>query len=226
MKSNKKTCFACTLFLCLALSFTACGRANNQADIGEDTEPAVVNTEVVVPGVYTNHVYNYDMLGEITTLEMGYGTEQTLFESNTLVLTNNPESNRDLVPGAPPFVDTTTNQRYELTKEFFVGSRGIHRIATFYGTYTIDGLNVTLNTPEYWSYLGYEGDGYSSFNKPECAEFMVPTGELAANGTDYSLKFSGAIMPRHNGTNEPQTVTIDPNAFTFEYPTGNPEDDE
>ena len=24
-------------------------------------------------------VYNYDMLGDITTLEMGYGTEQTLF---------------------------------------------------------------------------------------------------------------------------------------------------
>jgi|GEM_PF-3085076 len=225
MKNASKKLFACGLILCMLLPLTACGSANtgSEASSGATTTE---NTEVVVPGVYTNFVYNYDMLGDITTLEMGYGTEQTLFERNTLVLTDISDSNRDLVSNAPPYIDTTTTQRYELTKEFFVGSRGIHRIASFYGTYTINGLNVTMNTPEYWSYLGYEGDGYSSFNKPECAEFMIPTGERAANGTDYSLKFSGAVMPRHNGTNDPQTIIIDPNAFTFEYPTGNPADDE
>lgn len=205
---------------------TGCGKnpAPAASDAGNTSTPATENTEVVVPGVYTNFVHNYDMLGDITTLEMGYGTEQTLFERNTLILTNNPDSNRDLVGNAIPFEGGST-QRYELTKEFFVGSRGIHRIACFYGTYTIDGLNVTLSTPDYWSYLGYEGDGYASFNKPEAGEFMVPTGELAANGTDYSLKFSGAVMPRHNGTNDPQTIVIDPNAFTFSYPVGNPDDD-
>ena len=208
----------------LLLSLAACGPAGETGDEPEAT-PTAEATEVVIPGVYTNMVYNYDMLGDITTLEMGYGTEQTLFERNTLVLTNNADSNRDLVTGGQPYVDTTTNQRYELTKEFFVGSRGIHRIACFYGTYTVDGLNVTLNTPEYWSYLGYEGDGYASFNKPECAEFMVPTGELAENGTNYALKFNGAVMPRHDGTCEPQDIIINPNDFTFVYPTGNPEDD-
>lgn len=218
---------AFALTAALVMSFAGCGQAGStdQDASEEDPSSSGTATEVVVPGVYTNMVYNYDMMGDITTLEMGYGTEQTLFERNTLVLTNNADSNRDLVTGGQPYMDTSTNQRYELTKEFFVGSRGIHRIACFYGTYTIDGLNVTLNTPEYWSYLGYEGDGYSSFNKPECAEFMVPTGQTAANGTDYSLKFSGAVMPRHDGTNDPQTVVIDPNEFTFEYPTGNPEDD-
>lgn len=235
MNKKQKAHFARLMALTMAgitaFSLAGCGGKKNAETTDETTQTAdageekQVNTEVVIPGVYTGYVYNYDMLGDVTTLEMGYGTEQTLFERNTLTLTDNPDSNRDLVQNAPPYVDTTTTKRYELTKEFFVGTRGIHRIASFYGTYTVDGLNVTLNTPEYWSYLGYEGDGYASFNKPECAEFMVPTGELAENGTDYSLKFSGAIMPRHNGTNDPQTVIIDPNEFTFSYPVGNADDD-
>ena len=222
----KKVKRALILSLAAALALTGAACAPSAGQSGEPQPSGEVRTEVVVPGVYTNRVENYDMLGDVTTLEMGYGTEQALFEYNTLVLTDNPDSNRGLVSGGQPYADTTTTRRYELTKEFFVGSRGIHRIAQFYGTYTIDGLTVTLNTPEYWSYLGYEGDGYASFNKPECAEFMIPTGEKAENGTDYSLKFSGAVMPRHNGTNDPQTIVIDPNNFTFEYPTGNPEDDE
>ena len=84
-----------------AFSFTGCGgkkaaentdEAAQTADAGEEKTQ---NTEVVIPGVYTGYVYNYDMLGDVTTLEMGYGTEQTLFERNTLVLTDNPDSNRD-----------------------------------------------------------------------------------------------------------------------------------
>ena len=115
----KKVKRALILSLAAALALTGAACAPSAGQSGEPQPSGEVRTEVVVPGVYTNRVENYDMLGDVTTLEMGYGTEQTLFEYNTLVLTDNPDSNRGLVSGGQPYADTT--RRYELTKEFFVG---------------------------------------------------------------------------------------------------------
>lgn len=223
---RKTKAMAVLMSLVMAGSMTACGgQAASTVDAGDSSSQTAVDPNTFQPGVYTNYVDCYGMAGYVSSLETGYGTENTLFERNTLVLTDNPESNRGDISTAVPYIDTTTTQRYELTKELYVGSRGIHRIAMYYGTYTVDGLDVTLETPEYWSYVDYEGDGYYSFNKTEVADFMVRTGETG-NAGDISNKFNGPVLPPFADTsNQAQTVTVNMTDFTFEFPAGDTSDD-
>ncbi|OZG60986.1 hypothetical protein BLEM_1618 [Bifidobacterium lemurum] len=210
--------------LSLALAVGALGGCGAQTDDQQNTDTAV-STEFST-GVFTNYVNSEGMAGYVSSLEMGYGNTNTLFERNTLVLTDNADSDRGDIATAKPYIDTSTTKRYELTKDFYVGSKGIHRIAMFYGTWTNDDMEVTLETPEYWSYVDYEGDGYYSFNKDESCDFMVRTGEEGTAG-DISLRFGGPVLqPFADSGNEPQTVTVNMEDYTFEYPAGDTSDDD
>lgn len=225
MKRTLKHLLTAAMASVLLLAMASCGTPAGSGESSGTVGDTPTGDLTFQPGVFSNYVDCYGMAGYVSSLETGYGTENTLFERNTLVLTDNPESDRNDIATAVPFLDTTTTKRYELTKELYVGSRGIHRIAMYYGTYTADGMNVTLSTPEYWSYVDYEGDGYYSFNKMEVCDFMVRTGEQGNSG-DLSMKFNGPVLPPFADTsNAPQTVIVNMADYTFEFPAGDTSDD-
>lgn len=161
-----------------------------------------------VLGHYSQHLDANDLMGTVTSLVMLYGDIDSLWEDNTLILYDNGDtSNRT---GNLPYVDGSS-QRYELVKEMFISSRGIHHWGAFYGSYTYEGDTITLNSPDYASYVLFYGDGYEHYNYTEEGGVVDP--ESPAIGTFY-----GPIMDYHFNTgSQAQQVVIDRENGTFEF---------
>lgn len=145
------------------------------------------------------------------------GNDVSCFQVNSLVLTNNDFASR----GSCQFA-YEPGQRYEFTKDFRDTQRGIHYYFSFYGTYTVEGDQVTLSSPETFSYNLWTGDG------GPIAEPVDAGGFSADPNTDkYVDAFNTAIMNyRCAYGHEPMTVTIDQENFTFTVNETANEDDE
>lgn len=134
------------------------------------------------------------------------GSEVSCFQINTLVLTNNEFASR----GNCQFF-YEPGQRYEFTKDFRDTQRGMHFIFSFYGTYTVDGDQVTLSKPETFCYNLWTGDG------GPIAEPTDAGGFCSDPETDpYADAMNTAIMNyRCAYGHEEMTVTIDQENFSF-----------
>ena len=105
-----------------------------------------------VTGLYTNLMTGEQMRDRLVGSWSAVTHLDTLQQRNTLVLT---QQNTTI----------TSGDRYELSKDLYNGEMGIHIEARFYGTYTFDDNHVTLQTPEYYTWIYYRngritGDSY------------------------------------------------------------------
>lgn len=143
------------------------------------------------------------------------GSDVSCFQINTLVLTNNDFAARS---NCEFFYEP--GQRYEFTKDFRNTQRGMHFIFSFYGTYTVDGDQVTLSEPETFCYNLWTGDG------GPIAEPTDAGGFSADPSTDpYVDAMNTAIMNyRCAYGHEEMTVTIDQENFTFSVNEVNEDD--
>lgn len=180
-----------------------------ESEVQTETQTAANDEEnSSVLGHYSQHLDANDLMGTVTSLVMLYGDINTLWEDNTLILYDNGDtSNRT---GNLPYVDGSS-QRYELVKEMYISSRGIHHWGAFYGSFTNDGDVITLNSPDWASYVLFYGDGYEHYNYSEEGGVVDP--DSPAKGTFY-----GPIMDYHFNTgSQAQQVRINKEDGSFEF---------
>ena len=186
------------------------GTDNRNVNQSEGGSQTVSNDEEddSVLGHYHQHLDANDLMGTVTSLVMMYGDIDSLWEDNTLILYDNGDtSNRT---GNLPYVDGSS-QRYELVKEMYISSRGIHHWGAFYGSFTCDGDVITLNSPDWASYVLFYGDGYEHYNYTEEGGVVDPNSP--ALGTFY-----GPIMDYHFNTGtQAQQVQINKEDGSFEF---------
>lgn len=192
---------------------TRLAQAVNGGAAGSNVKTAIQSDEETtkgdtVLGHYSQHLDANDLMGTVTSLVMLYGDIDSLWEDNTLILYDNGDtSNRT---GNLPYADGST-QRYELVKEMYISSRGIHHWGAFYGSFTYEGDTITLHSPDWASYVLFYGDGYEHYNYTEEGGAVDP--ESPAIGTFY-----GPIMDYHFNTgNQSQQVVLNRANGTFEF---------
>jgi len=217
MKRSKVKILMLTVGLLTAMSICGCGntrlaKALNGGSVDRNPTEVASNAESEenssVLGHYSQHLDANDLMGTVTSLVMLYGDIDSLWEDNTLILYDNGDtSNRT---GNLPYVDGSS-QRYELVKEMYISSRGIHHWGAFYGSYTSDGDTITLNSPDWASYVLFYGDGYEHYNYTETGGAVDP--DSPAIGTFY-----GPIMDYHFNTgSQAQQVVINREDGSFEF---------
>lgn len=118
-------------------AFTACASKESEP-VATSGDGAVTS----VTGIYTNTLTGEDMRNRLVASWSAVTHLETLIQNNSLVLTAKNST-------------ITTGDRYELTKDLFNGEMGIHIEARFYGEYTYEGNNVTLKTPEFYTWIYY-----------------------------------------------------------------------
>ena len=184
------------------------GTADRNVDTVQGTETGGRESDYSVLGHYSQHLDANDLMGTVTSLVMLYGDMDSLWEDNTLILYDNGDtSNRT---GNIPYPDGSS-QRYELVKEMYISSRGIHHWGAFYGSFTNDGNTITLDSPDWASYVLFYGDGYEHYNYTEEGGAVDP--ESPAIGTFY-----GPIMDYHFNTGaQAQQVVVNRSDGTFEF---------
>lgn len=220
MKKRRKTkVLLLTIGLLTALSLSGCANSRlatamnggttgqrHETTVQADNDTSVDESSVL--GHYSQHLDANDLMGTVTSLVMLYGDMDSLWEDNKLILYDNGDtSNRT---GNLPYVDGSS-QRYELVKEMYISSRGIHHWGAFYGSFTNDGDTITLKSPDWASYVLFYGDGYEHYNYTETGGVVDP--ESPALGTFY-----GPIMDYHFNTGtQSQQVVINKADGTFEF---------
>ena len=205
----------------MMLSMVGCGNepaTNSQAPASQEPSSNVEATtqlrghnsglteRTAAEGYYVQYL-GYEDLGEAIFGPFQHeGSEVSCFQVNSLVLTNNEFASR----GNCEFY-YEPGQRYEFTKDFRDTQRGVHFVFCFYGTYTVDGDQVTLSEPETFCYNLWTGDG------GPIAEPIDAGGFCADPETDpYVDAMNTAIMNyRCAYGHEAMTVTIDEENFTF-----------
>lgn len=191
---------------------------------GTETDPSLLyrghdsglTERTAAEGYYVQYLGAED-LGEAIFGPMQHeGSEVSCFQINSLVLTNNDFASR----GNCEFF-YEPGQRYEFTKDFRDTQRGMHFVFSFYGTYTVEGDQVTLSEPETFCYNLWTGDG------GPIAEPTDAGGFCSDPATDpYVDAMNTAIMNyRCAYGHESMTLTIDEENFTFTVNEVN-EDDE
>ena len=194
----------------MMLSMVGCGNepaTNSQAPASQEPSSNVEATTQLRGHNYYVQYLGYEDLGEAIFGPFQHeGSEVSCFQVNSLVLTNNEFASR----GNCEFY-YEPGQRYEFTKDFRDTQRGVHFVFCFYGTYTVDGDQVTLSEPETFCYNLWTGDG------GPIAEPTDAGGFCADPETDpYVDAMNTAIMNyRCAYGHEAMTVTIDEENFTF-----------
>lgn len=197
MKASWKKTAICLALGASVMSLAACGdsgSAGAQDTVQEEDSDSV-------SGIYTNTMTGEDMRDRLVASWSAVTHLDTLRQENRLVLT---EAN-----------STMDSDRYELAKDLYNGEMGIHIEARFYGTFAEDGDSVTLDTPEYYTWIYYRngqvmGDSY-----------IYQEVDPEAAGND-GASFFGDYLDYHgyHRTDE-MNVTIDREAdvFTFDIAT-------
>lgn len=200
----------------MALSIAGCSPAENKPTGGTDSKQEAgiqlkghnsgLTERTAAEGYYVQYLGKED-LGEALFGPWDHPeNEVSSFQVNSLVLTNNEFASRSECQFA-----YEPGQRYEFTKDFRDTWNGTHFIFMFYGTYTVDGDQVTLSKPETFSYNLWTGDG-NTIAKPDDA------GGWCANPDEdpYVNAMNTAIMNyRCAYGSEEMTLTIDQENFTF-----------
>lgn len=201
----------------LAASTAGCGNPQPETKPAElyQGHNSGLTERTAAEGYYVQYLTCED-LGEAIFGPLSHeGSDVSCFQVNTLVLTNNEFASRGNCAYA-----YEPGQRYELTKDFRDTQRGMHFCFSFYGTYTLDGDQVTLSEPETFSYNLWTGDG------GPIAEPTDAGGFSADPATDpYVDAFNTSIMNyRCSYGHESMTVTIDQENFTFTFNEVNEDD--
>lgn len=165
-----------------------------------------LTTRTAAEGYYVQYLDCED-LGEAIFGPMSHeGSEVSCFQVNSLVLTNNEFASR----GNCQFM-YEPGQRYEFTKDFRDTQRGMHFVFCFYGTYTVDGDQVTLSEPETFCYNLWTGDGGPIAEPTDAGGFSVDP------ETDHYVDAMNTAIMNYRCAygHEEMTVTIDQENFTF-----------
>lgn len=174
-------------------------------------------TRTVKQGFYTMTDFSdQDWTGARALFQMHANTEISCVAHNELVLRNNSFAARNAAP-----YKYEPGLRYELTKQFRDTQIGLYFWATFYGTYTVQGDNVILNSPERFSYSFDGGAGRQGASVVSASGFYL-TGEETTNPAQDWIDgevinaFNGNIINyRHNSGHDPMTIKLDQNNYKF-----------
>lgn len=126
--------------VCLVLGVSGCGQGNT-TDTAAASQIAHQEMEDAT-GLYTNELTGEDMRDRLVASWSAVTHLDTLHQYNRLVLTRQNTT-------------ITSGDTYELTKDLYNGEMGIHIEARFYGSYTHDGNEVTLQEPDYYTWIYY-----------------------------------------------------------------------
>jgi len=154
-----------------------------------------------ISGIYSNTLTGEDMRDRLVASWSAVTHLDTLTQQNNLVLT---EAN-----------STMDSDRYELTKDLYNGEMGIHIEARFYGEFTADGTAVTLETPEYYTWIYYRNGRVMGD-----AVVYQPVDETATGNDGAS--FFGDYLDYHGYHRiDEMNVTVDTanDTFTFDIQT-------
>lgn len=135
MRTLHKTLASGLLVGAMMLSLAGCAGGSQAAST------AAASADDSISGIYSNTLTGEDMRDRLVASWSAVTHLDTLTQENNLVLT---EAN-----------STMDTDRYELTKDLYNGEMGIHIEARFYGEFTVDGNTVTLETPEYYTWIYY-----------------------------------------------------------------------
>lgn len=197
---KKSVSWLLALLLCVSmvLSLSACGQSN-RADApaaAPQIQPMALEDAT---GLYTNELTGEQMRDRLVASWSAVTHLDTLRQFNTLVLTRQNTT-------------ITSGDTYELTKDLYNGEMGIHIEARFYGSYTADGNSVTLQVPDYYTWIYYRNGRL--MNEPVVYQPV----DLNAAGND-GCSFFGDYLDYHGYHRvEEMKVMVDPatGAFTFD----------
>lgn len=136
MKGKRRKVGTRLLVLLTALMLMLAGCGSSQVQTSE----ATVQSDGVT-GIYTNTITGEELRDRLVASWSAVTHLDTLVQNNVLVLTAENT--------------TITGDRYELSKELYNGEMGIHIEAHFYGEYVEEDGEVTLKTPEYYTWIYY-----------------------------------------------------------------------
>lgn len=106
----------------------------------------------------------------------------------------------------------TGGDRYELSKDLYNGEMGIHIEARFYGNYTFEDNHVTLQIPEYYTWIYYRNGRIMGDS------FVYQPVNLETSASD-GCSFFGDYLDYHGYHRvEEMKVYVDPatGGFTFD----------
>ena len=188
---------AMLLCLCLALGMCAC-RQSASAD-STAAAATIAHQELDdVTGLYTNEMTGDDMRDRLVASWSAVTHLDTLKQYNRLVLTRQNTT-------------ITSGDTYELTKDLYNGEMGIHIEARFYGSYTFDGNDVTLQVPDYYTWIYYR-NGRVMGNP-----VVYQPVDLSATSND-GCSFFGDYLDYHGYHRvEEMKVTVDPTSGNFVF---------
>lgn len=217
-------------FLPLIIGISSCNSTTNPTPNpgdGKDPEPAEQRVlggndagwedHSALQGYYLQTEFTDEEWEEARALYQFHpNSDVSCIAFNELVLRNNDYAKRDAAP-----YQYEPGQRYELTKHFRDNQIGLYFWASFYGTYTFEGNQVTLNTPEKFSYCFDGGAGRPGASVVSSSAGWIDESNEENPAQDWIKgdvinSFNGGILNyRHNSGHEPMVITVDTEYYTF-----------